>query len=707
MEKRKKSLFAEFARMSRSPMAMVSVAGLLFIPLLYSGMLLGAFWDPYGKLDRLPVAVVNEDAGAVMDGRAVKAGEDLARELRDHPDFRWAFTDEAEAMEGLREHRYAMAFVIPEDFSKNTTTLTEEAPTPARIRYYVDDGWNYLNSRIGAEAADRLKSDVSKSVTKAYAESAMDSIGKAADGFRDAGDGAAKLADGAETASEGALRLRDNLAKLENGALRLEQGFGKLNAGAAALADGAGKVSSGASALADGMGKLKAAQGQLAEGLAGATAASGGLADGSSKLADSAGEWAGGAARLKAGGQETADGASRLATGLEQYAAAHEGLADDAEFRKLLEAARGLSAGADGLASGASELGAGAERIAETQERLAAGTRELRQGLAAADAGMGAFGDKLADAAGAAGKLAEGAGRTSAGADGLRKGLQEAGEGFLGVKDGTSRLADGSQALADGVDRLTDGSRELSGKLGEAAEEAGSVSTGDKQADMFAEPVAVDENKLAAVPNYGTGMTPYFLSLGLYVGVLLSTVILPLRDAPDGAPRGGFGRYASKALLFAPLVLGQTVLVDTVLLYGIGLHVPDVPLFYAVTALIALAFMAILQFLISLADQVGRFLGVVLLTLQLASSAGTYPAELLPDWLQRIGPWMPMTYAIRALRLVIEGAPVGQLRQPLAVLAGCGAAFAALTVAYFRWSGRRGSRSGPPATPGRLVPAAE
>ncbi|MDB4866272.1 MAG: YhgE/Pip protein [Cohnella sp.] len=676
------TIFAEFRRLSRSRMAMLSVAGLLFIPLMYSGMLIGAFWDPYGKLDQLPVAVVNQDAGAVMDGTTIKAGNELTDKLREQPDFKWVFTKESDAMQGLQEHRYAMAFVIPRDFSERTTTLKNETPKPAQIQYYVDDGWNYLNSRIGAEAASRLKEEASRSVTKAYAQAVMGSVSQAADGLKQAGDGAAKLADGAKAASEGAQRLHDNLAKLSNGTLSLEQGLGKLKDGSVKVADGSHQVSVGSASLADGLNRLSDAQTKLAQGAAKSQAGAAQLADGTTKLKSSADALAAGAGQVNSGSQSVSAGADQLAQGLAQYAKAHGGMADDAAFQKLLSAAQQLAAGGGKLQQGAGSLQSGAEQAAAAQGKSAAGAEQLAQGLQGLSDGLGQFGGKLSESATGANHLADGTKQLATGADQLRDGIGSAGQGFRMVQGGTAKLSGGSGDLAGGLVKLTDGSQELSGKLNNATRDAGKLSTGDKQTDMFASPVSVAEHKLTGVPNYGTGMTPYFLSLGLYVGVLLSTVILPLRDAAGGV-RGGIRWYLSKVLLFAPLVLFQTVLADTVLLLGLGLKVPHVWAFYGVTAVIALTFMTILQFLISLADQIGRFLGVMLLTLQLASSAGTYPVELLPAWLQAVNPWMPMTHAIQALRLVIEGAPASEFRSPLLVLAAYAAVFVALTVAYF------------------------
>ncbi|WP_276353967.1 YhgE/Pip domain-containing protein [Cohnella caldifontis] len=692
MKKKQGVVFAEFRRLAKSPMTLLSVFGLLFIPLLYSGMLIGAFWDPYGKLDRLPVAVVNQDAGAEMNGETIRAGQDLIDELKKNAEFQWKFTDENDAAQGLKNHRYALAFVIPADFSKQASTLQDETPHPAEIRYYVDDGWNYLNSKIGSTAADQLRTEVGRSVTRAYAKAVLNSLGDAANGFKEAGDGAAQLADGAKSAQEGALRLQDNLAKLADGTLQLEQGMGKLKNGTASLAAGAQDASSGAASLAGGLSGLLSAEKQLAGGLDQSAAAAGQLAEGTSKLAAGASSLADGAGQLAGAGQSVSAGADQLAASLEQYAKAHEELAADESFQKLIAAARQVKAGADRLGQGAAGLQSGAGQLADSGNAASAGAAQLQGGLKQLQSGMATFGDKLGEAEAGAGKLAEGTRQVAAGADQVRQGVADAGSGFRTVTEGTAQLADGSRELAGGVDQLASGSRTLSDKLGSAASESGGVKSGDRTADQFADPVKVSENKLADIPNYGTGMAPYFLSLGLYVGALLSTVILPLRDAPAGVA-GGFRWYLSKALLFAPLVLAQTVLVDTILLYGLGLKVTNVPQFYGVTAVIALTFMTILQFLISLADQIGRFVGVILLTLQLASSAGTYPVELLPGWLQAINPWMPMTYAIQAVRMVIAGTTAADLAAPLVRLAVCAAVFIALTLAYAHLMALRGRKA--------------
>jgi len=60
---------SEVRGLLRSPLTRAIVSGLVFIPLLYSGMYLWSFWDPYGRLKRVPVALVNETPPKVASRR--------------------------------------------------------------------------------------------------------------------------------------------------------------------------------------------------------------------------------------------------------------------------------------------------------------------------------------------------------------------------------------------------------------------------------------------------------------------------------------------------------------------------------------------------------------------------------------------------------------------------------------------------------------
>ncbi|WP_164779545.1 YhgE/Pip family protein, partial [Paenibacillus kobensis] len=246
----------------------------------------------------------------------------------------------------------------------------------------------------------------------------------------------------------------------------------------------------------------------------------------------------------------------------------------------------------------------------------------------------------------------------------------------------SGQLADGSAALTSGVGQLADGSAELADKLGEASRESNVSGDKNQQADMFAAPVEVSEKKLTTVPNYGTGFAPYSLSLGLFVGALLSTIVLPMRGSA-GRPRGGGSWFTSKALLFVLVGIIQTLIADAILLYGIGLEVQSTGLFIALSVVTSLTFMMIIQFIVTMLDQPGRFVAIIILILQLTSSSGTYPKELVPVWLQHVGDWMPMTYAVSGFKAVISSGDFGVVRSSIGTLSIYAIAFAVLSLVLF------------------------
>ncbi|WP_308638424.1 YhgE/Pip domain-containing protein [Paenibacillus silvisoli] len=650
------SLFGkEMSRIARDRKLLIPIIGIAFIPVMYSGMLIGSFWDPYGKLNELPVAVVNEDAGAQFEGKPLAVGRDLVDELKANNDFDWAFVSRSEAEKGLKDGSYYYAIEIPASFSQQATTLLDEKPQPAAIRYVSNDSENYLAAKIGQSAVTKLQTEISQQVTKAYAEAVFSSIGEASDGIAKASEGAGKLSQGATDAEQGAQLLRDNVAKLAAGSERLAGGVEALGTGAGQLADGTAAVRDGSAALAAGLGKLEAAGAKLGGGAAQAAEAGAQLADG--------------LAAAERGSAQLAGSAAQLSAALEAYAAAAGAdAAQDEALQKLLGAARAVAAGAAELSGGSAQLAAGG---AELQQ----GQRQLQQGMTALHAQLSA-----AQQGGA--KLAAGAETAAAGAAKLADGAAAAGRGAAELAGGSGKLASGSAALASGTAQLAGGTAELSGKLGDAAKQTGGITGTDALYDMFANPVHVEEEKLTDVPNYGTGFTPYFLSLGLFVGALLSTTVMQMRETGT-KPSSGWSWFVSKALLFAGVGIVQALIADAILLYGIGLEVNHLGAFVGMSVLASVTFMMMVQFLVTAFDQPGRFIGVMIMILQLTGSAGTYPSELVPSWLQQISGWLPMTYSIGAFREIVTGNELETVGSKAMHLGSFAVVFALLTLAVF------------------------
>lgn len=95
--------------------------------------------------------------------------------------------------------------------------------------------------------------------------------------------------------------------------------------------------------------------------------------------------------------------------------------------------------------------------------------------------------------------------------------------------------------------------------------------------------------------------------------------------------------------------------------------------------LVSACFTAIVQWLNARFGAAGRILVLAVLMLQLTSAGGTYPVQTSPGFFNAIHPFLPMTYVVEALRLLITGGPLGPVWQACAVLAAFTAGALALT----------------------------
>lgn len=301
--------------------------------------------------------------------------------------------------------------------------------------------------------------------------------------------------------------------------------------------------------------------------------------------------------------------------------------------------------------------------------------------LATAQTGVNQLADGSETLVSGLGELTDGAGQFVEGSNELASGASE-------ITNGMGVLSEGILTLADGSEKLSDGSGELAEKLGDAAEEA-SITTSEKNSQMMSNPVMVEQDEMNEVPNYGTGFAPYFLSLGLFVGALLLSIVYPMRTAAD-KPRNAFQWYASKGIMVMGIGIIQALIACGILLWGLGLEVQSVPLFIIFAIITSITFISLVQFFVTAFDNPGRFVAILILIFQLTTSAGTFPLELIPESLQTVNFFLPMTYTVSGFKAVISSGDFSAMWQHAGVLFGFIALFVAGTIMYFAISLRKG-----------------
>ena len=319
----------------------------------------------------------------------------------------------------------------------------------------------------------------------------------------------------------------------------------------------------------------------------------------------------------------------------------------------------GLSTVSTGLGSasgGANQLVAGVDTL---NEKLTTGATQLEQGVTSytnavgqLSEGTSALASKNPDLLVNTTKLANGAAQLTDKSPELTSSFGKLADGTNQLASGTEKLADGSSALTDNLSKLTVGTSDLSNGLSDAGDKLSTVSTKEDNAKTLADPLTLsktDENK---VEKNGIGMAPYMISVALFVAAISTNIIF------STLPSGQEPKTRRDWLKARIEVNGVISVVAGVLVYGavhlIGLSANHEWATLGLIVLASMTFMALVTALVTWDSKLGAFASLILLLLQLASSAGTYPLELTSKIFQVINPWLPMSYSVSGLRQTIS-----------------------------------------------------
>lgn len=690
----------------------ISVIALLFIPILYSGMFLWAFWDPYDHLADLPVVVVNEDKGAELEGEELRLGQEFIDKLKGNDEFNFIFKEKEDAYEGLENEEYYLLIEVPRNFSENATTLMDEEPKKLDLIYVPNESYNFLAAQIGGTAIEQIKATLSEKITETYAETIFSKINTVANGLEHASKGASQLKDGAVELKDGTVTLHEKLAELARKSIEFSEGMNSANSGTKELAAGletlnnglvelgkghssltsaANEITSGTEELATGITQAQAGIKQISGKMPDLAKGSASLAEGANNLSDSLNTWKTEADDVSNGMTLLKNKLSTVLTNLEP--------SEQKELSALLAQLEGgtqaLSQSAGEITNGAYNLSSSMQELNKNQQLLTTGLQELAGGsdilvlgseqlLAGQNkfqAGMKTFEQKFAEAESGAQKLVKGGTE-------LTRGIGQLTEGTEKISSGAGQLEEGANKIADGTTKLSDGSKELAEKLTEGAVEATSVKADEKTFNMMASPVEIQNKKINEVPNYGTGFAPYFISLGLFVGALLLSIVFPLRE-PAAIPKNGWSWFSSKFTLLCGIGIIQGLISAAILIATLGLDVKSIPLFLLFVFATSITFMALIQFFVTIFGDPGRFFAILILIFQLTTSAGTFPLELIPNFLQHFNAFFPMTYTVQGFKAVISSGEYSVMWNNLFVLIGFTVIFMAGTLLYFNFKHRR------------------
>lgn len=516
----------EWKNITASKVMWVVIAAIAIMPLLYGALYLAAFQDPYARLNTVPVAVVNEDAGAVIAGENRTLGNDVVDELKGTDDgLQWNFVSAEEAQKGLEDGTYFMVCTIPSDFSESVASVDGDSPRRAQLKIEYNQSENMLASQIGESVWKEVRQRVSDTVANEYWTTVLDRVADSGKDIKTAADGAGALKDGLVTAQDGSSTITTNLGTLKDGALSLDGGLATLASGADALESGIGTLQAGADQLKSGTSKLESGAGSVVSGASklkneGTSA----VAEGASQLAQQTAGLPGQAAQLNEGvqqivasmnglsaaigaddsqsNQELIGGVNLVSGGLSQVSAGASSLASglqdaSAGVARIGGGVNGLNAKANDALSAMAGASSDAEKAAiaeqyltgianatDSASDLAVGAATLQQKLTSTDPsnpGAIAAAQSIASQTGDGSALQQGLAGVKGGLSAARSGIESSQPQLEKLSDGTSALAASAPALVGGIKRLDSGASEVDANMSSLVSGASQVASGASQ----------------------------------------------------------------------------------------------------------------------------------------------------------------------------------------------------------------------------------
>lgn len=494
--------------------------------------------------------------------------------------------------------------------------------------------------------AMELENNISKGISEEIVKAMTDEVKKLPDDLTTLSDGLGEMKDGTGTLYEKTGELVEGQAKFNDGLSKLDQGLITAKDGSAALKSGSSQLAVGATQFSA---ALKTGSEKTAQLKAGAASFQTGITN----LDGSLQKYTAGVNQYVDGVSQSAAAQAALGNSLKAYLGAHPEAMKDPNIQAVLKTLEASKAGQPKMMEASETLKTSGLALTEGSKKLTSGYGQIDQGVAAVASSMDTAATK-------ANELSSGANAIAAGVAQIQTGLVKAADGSGVLVANASKIIDGESKLREGIKTLDEGvteaKDEVSASVVDAKEKVKSL---DGIGAYTADPVVFEEQKINAIPDYGTAFTPYFVSLSLWVGALMMFFAIYLdssvRFRRSNSQSKGFVRFFA----YTAIGIAQAVVLAFVLRTALHLQVKNVALFYGTCVAISLAFVSIMRFLLVHVGEVGKFLAVLMLILQLTACGGTFPMELVPKFFQTINPYMPMTYSVNVLKEVISGVDYG------------------------------------------------
>ena len=659
----------------------IIIVGLIFLPSMYAWPNILSSWDPYGHTNNIKVAVTSEDDGATVDGKELNLGKSLVEGLKNNKNLDWQFvSNKQQAEDGVRIGDYYASIVVPKNFSQDMTSVSRTEPKRATIEYTVNEKINAISPKITNSGASAIANNISKNFVETANGIIFEKLHEAGIKFEE-------NLPSIEKAKEEIFKLNDNFSTYESTLSELigkvEYGYNILNNVQNTLPE-IDRVATNSIMIADKAGitinNIQGFNERLLPIINNHLNVVEEVSKEANVIAKELQQKPDKTEEIKAR-QKALD--NRLQASTERLQLVKNifeyfnKLSSERLFNNQLERVTTLSNDIttikevnNNIYNKMDHYDEIADTVKEEFVNKSARVNEvssnmnsklnvevaplISQVLSKAEVNIDKVSGIIAGAQGELPAVERKLSETEVKISNAYGKLLSLQAQMPSAKSKIQKLTDEIKKADSGIDK-----NQLFNLLKVDYKQ---------QAEFFANPVKLQENKLYHIENYGSAMTPFYTVLSIWVGSLLMSSLLTTKVEDEENKYKPYQKYFGRGLLFVIISLFQTLIITLGDMYVLGTQATSPFRFVIFALLISLLFSTIIYTIVCILGNVGKAVCIVLLVLQLGSSGGTFPIQMTSEFFQTLYPKVPFTYSIGLLREAVGGVYAPAVQRDIKIL---------------------------------------
>ncbi|NNU75437.1 YhgE/Pip domain-containing protein [Clostridium estertheticum] len=650
---------------------LIMMIGLILVPPLYAWFNIRAGWDPYLNTKGISVAIVNLDKGSEFRNVKVNIGDNVVKSLKTNQSIGWTFVSESEAKQGIKYGKYYASLTMPKDFSKDLlSVVTEDTPTKAKLIYTVNEKRNAIAPKLTKKGATALQSEITKNFIQTSSGTILSFLTQIGVELENNKPQLKSLADMMISLDDKMPKIKKSMDNAYGQSILLQKYMLNVKTNLPVMTNGIGdaltiaKTSNGY--IEKSKDSLKAASPIIQKDLSTIKGISDTASSSLSELNDLSPS---NNAVIKEVLVKTRDKYGDAVQTIDNVLSLNRSLNNFLNSTAISTLISNLSDARDEMMTQQTNVNAMINTVDRGNQVV---TSDINTAKKAADKSSNSISNIMGDFKTTIDPKVDNAMQNtkelSTNTVNMLQNIQKdmplinstLGQTNSQINSSIKSLNTVRNNFPKAAEYLHTNTQKLRGltddkKLNEIINML--KKDGAKESDFLSNPVAIKQNSIYPIPNYGSAMSPFYTTLAIWVGALLmhSLLSVEVKKFEDGTTLSTREKFLGRYFTFLTIAILQTLvtIVGNILLLKTYVVSPIILILFGIY--VSIVFLTIIYSFVCILGNIGKALIVVVMVLQISASGGTFPVELLGSFFQFIHPMLPFTYAIGGMRETVAG----------------------------------------------------